>query len=341
MRAKARQLLSMDRLFASRGESDARGSAAGFSGAMTFSGGRVPGLDGAPAFTVWQHDPSPVPVVIAVPHAGRSYPSELVTRMRQPAYSAPRLEDRLVDLVGKAVADRTGAALLVAHAPRAMIDLNRASDDVDWDMVGGGAPDAGAAPVSPSSGRRARSGLGLVPRRLPGLGELWKWPIAHDDLAARIESVHEPYHAALAALLESVRGRWGAALLIDLHSMPPLPARAGEPAAEFVVGDRFGAACDGALIAEAFAALGQARRLTAHNRPYAGGYVLERHARRSAGIHCLQLEIDRRVYLDPALAEPGPGLSETVDVVAALVQRMAIAVAELGRERGCWRAAAE
>ncbi|MBX9884351.1 MAG: N-formylglutamate amidohydrolase, partial [Novosphingobium sp.] len=172
-------------------------------------------------------------------------------------------------------------------------------------------------------------------------GELWKRPMAPDDLAARIAGVHQPYHTALAALLEGVRARWGTVLLIDLHSMPPLPARAGEQAAQFVVGDRFGAACDGALVAEAFAALGQARRLAAHNRPYAGGYVLERHARRHAGVHCLQLEIDRRLYLDTALAEPGPGLDDAVDVVAALVQRLAIAVAELGRERGYWRAAAE
>ncbi|KUR70660.1 N-formylglutamate amidohydrolase [Novosphingobium fuchskuhlense] len=304
-------------------------------------GGSIPGLDDAPAFSIWQHDPSPVPVVIAVPHAGRSYPPDLVSRMRQPAYSAPRLEDRLVDLVGKAVAARTGAALLVAHAPRAMIDLNRASDDVDWEMIGGRPIEPSGAPVTPSTARRARSGLGLVPRRLPGLGELWKWPIPHEELSARIAGVHEPYHAALTRMLEETRARWGAVLLIDLHSMPPLPARAGEPVAEFVVGDRFGVACDGALVAEAFAALGGARRLAAHNRPYAGGYVLERHARRHLGVNCLQLEIDRRTYLDPALAEPGPGLDATVDVVSALVQRMAIAVADLGRERGHWRAAAE
>lgn len=346
MGAKPRQPSRMNRTFASQGESPAHGSA------EPVSGGFVPGLEGAPAFTVWSHDPSPVPVVIAVPHAGRSYPQELVSHMRQPAFSAPRLEDRLVDLVGRAVAERTGSALLVAHAPRAMIDLNRASDDVDWDMIGGGLPDAGPdarggsgaganRTAPPSSGRRARSGLGLVPRRLPGLGELWKRPIAHHELAMRIAGVHEPYHAALAALLDSVRARWGAVLLIDLHSMPPLPARAGEPSAEFVVGDRFGAACDGALVAEAFAALGGARRLAAHNRPYAGGYVLERHARRTSGINCLQLEIDRRIYLDAALAEPGPGLAATIDVVAALVQRIAITVADLGRERGHWRAAAE
>lgn len=307
------------------------------------SGGLVPGLVDAPAFTVWQRDPSPIPVVIAVPHAGRSYPPELLARMRHPAFSAARLEDRLVDLVGIAVAERTGAPLLVAHAPRAMIDLNRASDDIDWDMIGGGSssrPDAPAA-STPSAARRARSGLGLVPRRLPGVGELWKRPIEREDLAARIGSVHAPYHAALEGLLAAVQARWGAVLLIDLHSMPPLPARAGEPAAEFVIGDRFGAACEGALVAEAFACFGQARRLAAHNRPYAGGYVLERHARRAEAIHCLQLEIDRRLYLDARLAEPGPGLLDTVGAVAVLVQRLAIAVAELGRERGQWRAAAE
>lgn len=338
MRAKRRQLYGMKQPVAPRDDSQVYGSA------TSSSGGQVPGLADGPAFTLWQREPSPIPVVIAAPHAGRSYPPDLLARMRHPAFSATRLEDRLVDLVGTEVARRTGAALLVAHAPRAMIDLNRASDDIDWEMVGGGkglctGDMPGAA--TPLAARRARSGLGLVPRRLPGVGELWKWPLARDDLAARIGQVHVPYHATLASLLESVRTRWGAALLIDLHSMPPLPARAGEPAAEFVVGDRFGAACDGTLVAEAFACFGQARRLAAHNRPYAGGFVLERHARRAEGIHCLQLEIDRRLYLDAAMAEPGGGLPDTVEVVSALVQRMAIAVAELGRERERWRAAAE
>lgn len=316
-----------------------------YGGASAMLGGLVPGLAESPAFTLWQRDPSPIPVVIAVPHAGRSYPPDLLSRMRQPAYSAARLEDRLVDLIGTEVAQRTGASLLVAHAPRAMIDLNRASDDIDWDMIGGGEASRAARQTAsggtPLTARRARSGLGLVPRRLPGLGELWKQPIDHHDLVARIEQVHMPYHAALAAELKAVRARWGAVLLIDLHSMPPLPARPGELAAEFVVGDRFGASCDGDLVAQMFAGLGEARKLAAHNRPYAGGYVLERHARRAEGIHCLQFEIDRRLYLNSALAEPGAGLPDTVDVVAALVRRMAIAVSDLGRDHQRWRAAAE
>ncbi|HEY6815995.1 MAG TPA: N-formylglutamate amidohydrolase, partial [Croceibacterium sp.] len=168
-----------------------------------------------PAFSLALRDPGAVPVLLAVPHAGRAYPAEFAQTMRNQAAACLRLEDRFVDLVADAVARETGAALLVAHAPRAVIDLNRAPDDIDWDMVVGGAPERR---LRHAAGRRARSGLGLVPRRLPGLGELWRQRLAVDDLAARIEQVHQPYHATLAAALERLRDRWGAALLVDLHS---------------------------------------------------------------------------------------------------------------------------
>jgi N-formylglutamate amidohydrolase len=305
-------------------------------------GGTIPGNPGVPAYALKMHDPSPIPVVIAVPHAGRAYPESLLDRMRHPDFAAPRLEDRYADLLGEAVSDVTGAALLMARAPRAMLDLNRSSDDVDWEMMRGAPADA-----STHSGvfsRRARSGLGLVPRRLPGLGELWKRRLDHAELQDRIGCIHEPYHNALASTLESIRDRWGAALLIDLHSMPPLAARsAGEAAPEFVVGDRFGSSCDGGIIGSAFAVLAQSARRASHNRPYAGGYVLERHARRHEGLHCLQLEIDRTCYLDSRQAEIGTGFDATVDLLVALVRRLAVDVAELGRtvDRGRWRAAAE
>ena len=305
-------------------------------------GGSVPGNPGVPAFSLKLPDPSPIPVVIAVPHAGRAYAKSLLDRMRHPAFAAPRLEDRYADLLGEALSRETGAALLIAHAPRAMLDLNRASDDVDWEMLGGPPPDASAAPSG--FGRRARSGLGLVPRRLPGLGELWKRRLDHGELNERIVAIHQPYHRALAETLETIRDRWGAVLLIDLHSMPPLAARsAGEGAPEFVVGDRFGASCDGGIIASAFSVLTESARRVSHNRPYAGGYVLERHARRHEGLHCLQLEIDRTCYLDSRMSEPGPGFEATVELLVTLVRRLAVDVAEMGRrsDRERWRAAAE
>lgn len=284
-------------------------------------GGIVPGTVGQPAFTLALREPAPVPILIAVPHAGRAYPAALVALMRNQAAASLRLEDRFADLVAEAVARETGAGLLVAHAPRAMIDLNRGPDDVDWEMVAGGAPEPR---VRLAAGRRARSGLGLVPRRLPGLGELWRRPMTRDELSARIERVHKPYHAALAGGLEALRDRWGAALLIDLHSMPPLgPKRGADAAPDFVVGDRFGASCDGSLSAAACDHFSQAGRRVAHNRPYAGGYVLDRHAAPARGLHALQVEICRSAYLDAHLHEPGPGLAAVARLLAGLVRRMA------------------
>ncbi|MBH0112874.1 N-formylglutamate amidohydrolase [Novosphingobium sp. YJ-S2-02] len=314
------------------------------------SGGAIPGTwepddsRQSPAYALYERQPSALPVLIAVPHAGRRYPESLEREMRHGGRAMLRLEDRHVDLIGRALARETGANLLVAHAPRAMLDLNRAPDDVDWQMLRlEDRPELGdMRPVSP----RVRSGLGLVPRRLPGLGELWRRPLDARELRARIAGVHAPYHAALDAALADLRQRWGAALLIDLHSMPPLQSRGGVPGAEIVIGDRFGASCQGRLVAETFAYLGAVGRRAAHNRPYAGGYVLERHARPAAGIHAIQLEVDRSRYLDAALDAPGAGLGGMVEDLVGLVRLLAGAVCDLGRgaqgrDGQAWPVAAE
>lgn len=297
---------------------------------LSIRGGSIPGSGGQPAYELLRREPVPLPVLIAVPHAGRSYPPDLVSRMRHPGESSLRLEDRLVDLVAGAVARETGAALLVAHAPRAMIDLNRAPEDMDWSMVTEkGGREAWAGERRAQMGRRARSGLGLVPRRLPGMGELWTGRLSAAELSARIGGIHRPYHQQLAQMLEVLRDRWGAALLLDLHSMPPLGPKTGaEPAPDFVVGDRFGASCAPSLSAITLEHLEQSGRLAVHNRPYAGGYVLERHSAPARAIHALQVELCRATYLDQGLREPGAGLAEIVIVMAGLVRRLAEALVE-------------
>lgn len=289
-------------------------------------GGAIPGTPQQPAWTFAGPQPSALPVLISVPHAGRTYPRALVEKMRNPGFSTLRLEDRHADTLAEAVAARTGAGLLLAHAPRAMIDLNRAPDDVDWEMFGLTPPERDR----PASGHRARSGLGLVPRRLPGFGELWKRRQAGEDLDQRIAEVHAPWHARLAQELAALHERWGVALLLDLHSMPPLATGGGRKGAQMVVGDRFGASCHGALVAGAFAWSASAGWLAAHNRPYAGGFTLQHHGAPACGIHAIQIEIDRSCYLDSRLDEPGAGLGATADFLAGLVRTLAAEAVRLG-----------
>jgi N-formylglutamate amidohydrolase len=293
-------------------------------------GGAIPGTPGAAAFSISRRAPSPIPVLVAVPHAGRTYPPELLARMRDPARAGPRLEDRYADLLARRIAQETGAGLIVAHAPRAMIDLNRAPGEMDWEMLAEGRPSELALL---RSGRRARGGLGLVPRRLPGMGEIWKDRMPRAELDARISGVHAPYHAAVAAELAELRQRWGSALLIDLHSMPPLGAgRQSQISAEFVVGDRFGSSCAGELCAAAFDHFAANGRRAAHNRPYAGGYVLDRHAAPAQGLHGMQVEVCRSTYLDERLDEPGPQLESISTILAGLVRRLADEMAVLGQD---------
>ena len=145
----------------------------------------IPLLEDAPAFTLTSPPRLRLPVLIAVPHAGRSYPPEVTERMRDMDLAQLRLEVRYGDRLGVAIARATGAALLVAHAPRALLDLNRSEDDIDWDMVEGGRPaDILPAERGQRSNARARSGLGLVPRRLPGSGEIWRGRLTPAELAA-------------------------------------------------------------------------------------------------------------------------------------------------------------
>jgi len=302
-------------------------------------GGEIPGSGGEPVFFLYDHDPSALPVLLAVPHAGRAYPPAVLDLMRNPGASGLRLEDRHADRIAQLAAQETGAPLLLAHAPRAMIVLNRAPADLDREMIRGDGRVSGRRELPP--GWRTRSGLGLVPRRLPGFGDLWKGPLEQDDVTARIERIHDPYHRALGRTLAAMRDRWGTALLLDIHSMPPLPATlSGAPTPVCVLGDRFGASCDGQLAMMAYDFLAGEGLAVAHNRPYAGGYVLERHGSPVQGIHAIQIEFCRTLYLDSRLAEPSDGLPILGGILSRLVARLATEVAALGRGRQ-WGLAAE
>ena len=126
----------------------------------------------------------------------------------------------------------------------------------------------------------------------------------------------------------------GAVLLIDLHSMPPLGLRhPGDRPTEFVVGDRFGASCSHRLSATALDWFARGGRVAVHNRPYAGGYVLDRHAAPARGIHALQVEICRTSYLDARLAEPSARFGSVARTLASLVRTLAADVSLMSGSR--------
>ena len=252
------------------------------------------------------------PVILSVPHAGRAYPLALRAALRVPLAQILSLEDRFVDRVAEAA--RGSRSMLVQTCPRAWIDLNRGETERDPRVDEGATTDNGP----PSA--KLRSGLGLVPRRAMGASEIWRHRFSAREIEHRIATVHRPYHSALAALLAAARARFGIAVLLDVHSMPPLTGR--QDAARLVIGDRFGRAAGMRIVARVEDAARATGTRSALNIPYAGGHLLERHGDPGRGIHAVQLEFDRSLYLDHRLVQPGPGLAST----AALLRRIADAV---------------
>jgi N-formylglutamate amidohydrolase len=267
-------------------------------------------------FSCYNMDTPTIPVLLSVPHAGRDYPPELMANLRVSPAELLRLEDRFADrLIQPAIA--TGCTAIIAHRARAWIDLNRAATDIDTGMVSGESLDA-----APSA--KARGGLGLFPRRLQTCGELWRHPMKLTDVEQRIEQFHAPYHHAIADILSAMRARFGVAILLDVHSMPPIPAGAMQDAPpQIVVGDRFGRGA-ASIYAELVLGRAQAAGLKAAlNAPYSGNYILQRHGDPGRGIHALQLEVDRSLYLDPDLREPTAGLNTMAEFVQSIVSDLA------------------
>lgn len=259
----------------------------------------------------------PVPVLVSVPHAGRDYPDVVFNALRLPRAALLRLEDRYADLLVRNLL-RTGSPVIVAHRARAWIDLNRDESDLDVEMV------LGADRANyPQPGPKQRGGLGLIPRRLSGDGDLWNRPFELADIENRIASFHQPYHRQVADVLARMRAKFGVAILLDLHSMPPIRQAQPGDAAEFVIGDRFGQSASSHYAELLIDQIRMRGFRAALNHPYAGEYILRRHARPKANIHAIQLEVDRSLYLDSALREPGAGLASIAAVIGDLVYALA------------------
>ena len=267
------------------------------------------------AHSFLRHGPEhPVsPVVLSVPHAGRDYPLQLRAALRVPLAALRPLEDRHVDDL--ALAAHGGETLFVQQRARAWIDLNRAEHERDPRL------DDGAVTIGHPQSAKLRSGLGLVPRRVAAAGDIWRHRLSGDEVAARIRADHRPYHAALAAALASARDRFGIAILLDIHSMPPLGAPDAAP--RIVLGDRFGRSASSRFLGR-IEGIARAHGVAcAVNTPYSGGHILDRHADPRRRIHAIQIEFDRSLYLDANLDLPGPGLARTARTLRAIVDSIA------------------
>ena len=265
---------------------------------------RAADFNGLPPFEVIFPAEQRLPFVFNSPHSGRQYPRSFLAASRLDECTIRRSEDAFVDDLFADVA-AIGAPLLRAHFPRAYLDVNREPYELDPKMFDGRLPSyANVRSI------RVAGGLGTVARIVSENTEIYRHRLPVSEALYRIEEIYKPYHSTLRRLLTQTHVTFGYAVLIDCHSMPStIKSQGPDPRPDFILGDRYGTSCAVELIDFAADILQDLGYNVSRNKPYAGGFITEHYGRPTAGLHALQIEINRGLYLDEETQALTPGFN--------------------------------
>jgi len=276
------------------------------------------------------------PLVLASPHSGDCYPADFLEMTKLDRATLRLSEDCYVDEL-VAAGPSYGVPILKALFPRVYVDANREALELDPVMFEDRLPET-AITDSP----RVAAGLGSIPRLAANDREIYSRKLPFAEAEQRIARCYRPYHQALAALMQETRERFGGCLLIDCHSMPSMGGPTaggwgdrdlGRARVDFVLGDCFGASCADAVTAAAETHLRKEGAHVRRNNPYSGGYVTQHYGRPTEGIHVLQIEINRSIYMDEQSLERLPQFQETRARIERLIAMLAREAPALIRRR--------
>jgi len=250
----------------------------------------------SPPFIVHRPERQSVPLVFASPHSGRDYPDAFVKGARLDPVSLRRSEDSFIDELF-INAPEHGAPLLCALFPRAFVDVNREPFELDPAMFSEKLPHY----VNTDS-PRVIAGLGTIARVVCNGQEIYPKKLDFEEAVKRINNFYQPYHAALSKLIADTQKKFGYCIVVDCHSMPsiggPLDPDKGNGRADFVIGDCFGSSCAAYITNIIDTTISTFGYKVARNKPFAGGYTTQHYGKPHSGVHVVQIEINRGLYMD-------------------------------------------
>jgi N-formylglutamate amidohydrolase len=269
---------------------------------------------GKPAFETIAAAEHRLPVVLNSPHSGCCYSERFLAASRLDERAIRRSEDTYVDEL-MAGAAALGCPLLKANFPRAWLDVNREPYELDPKMFDGCLPTyANIRSV------RVAGGLGTIARIVSESEEIYAGRLDVGEALGRIDAVYKPYHRALRQLVLDTRAAFGVAVLIDCHSMPStVRGLHGRLRPDIVLGDRYGTSCSSELtdlIASVLSRLGYSVN---RNKPYAGGFITEHYGQPARGLHAMQIEFNRNLYMEERTLVKSPRFARLQADLATLM----------------------
>ncbi len=261
-------------------------------------------------------------LVVASPHSGDRYPEDLIAASRLDRQALRRSEDAHVAHLF-AGAESVGAPLLEAHFPRAYVDVNREPYELDPTMF-----DAQLPPYAVTRSPRIAAGLGSIPRVVAAGVDIYNRRLSFAEAAARLDVCYRPYHAELRRLVRSTKDRFGGCLLVDAHSMPSAGLACREASAfgqvDVVIGDNHGRSAHRDYVAAARDVLEGLGYAVALNDPYPGGFVTKAYGAPESGVHALQIEVNRALYMDEATYQPTSYFRQLQSDMTLLLRDLAV-----------------
>src|SRR5215510_8264629 len=272
----------------------------------------------SPPFEIVEPATWRAPIIFNSPHSGSVYPAEFLNASRIDLNSLRRSEDSFMDELIGGLSD-LGFPTVRVHFPRSYVDVKREPYELDPRMFSGRLPS-----FANTRSMRVAGGLGTIPRVVGDGQEIYRDRIAVDDALARIETLYKPYHRALRRLINKVHQMFGTVMVVDCHSMPSVGVSRDEPRRpDVVIGDRYGTSCAAVLpelVEDTLAGLGYS---IGRNKPYAGGFITEHYGNPASGLHVIQLELNRAVYMDERRREKGPRFAQVAADFATLAEALA------------------
>jgi N-formylglutamate amidohydrolase len=292
-------------------------------------------FDGAvsPPFEIVEPLQWRAPIIFNSPHSGSVYPDDFLIASRIDLPTLRRSEDSFMD---ELIADlsRRGFPVVRVKFPRSYVDVNREPYELDPRMFSGRLPS-----FANTRSMRVAGGLGTIPRVVGDGQEIYRERLAVEDALLRIETLYKPYHRALRRLINRVHQTFGAVVVVDCHSMPSIGVSRDEPRRpDVVIGDRYGTSCAQLLPDIVEATMGRLGYSVGRNKPYAGGFITEHYGNPASGLHAIQLELNRAIYMDERRREKSPRFARVAADFAELAD--ALATVPLG-DLGPFQAAAE
>jgi len=292
-------------------------------------------LDGAlsPPFEIVEPIEWRAPIIFNSPHSGSAYPDEFLKASRIDLAALRRSEDSFMDELIADLSNR-GFGVVRVHFPRSYVDVNREPYELDPRMFAGRLPS-----FANTRSMRVAGGLGTIPRVVGDGQEIYRDRLSVEDALKRIEVLYKPYHRALRRLINRVHQAFGTVVVVDCHSMPSVGVSRDEPLRpDLVIGDRYGTSCAAVLADMVEATMGGLGYSIGRNKPYAGGFITEHYGNPASGLHAIQLEFNRAVYMDERRRERGPNFAQVAADFGSLAD--VLATVPLG-DLGPFQAAAE